>query len=209
MFDKNADFPKVTVILRGYTYEQCRCVVEQLVGTKLNAVEVAFNTPGAAGIIERLNEEFGSEVKIGAGTVTTEERAVAAVKAGAHFMLSPINFSDRIFEIAKDAGVVTVPAAFSPSETVEMFDKGADIVKVFPAGILGPKYFSDVRAASGWTCRSWPLAALTAATSRSSSMPAALPLGVGSGIFDKQDIREMNSSALADQITEFEKRVRW
>ena len=68
MFDKNADFPKVTVILRGYTYEQCRCVVEQLVGTKLNAVEVAFNTPGAAGIIERLNEEFGSEVKIGAGT---------------------------------------------------------------------------------------------------------------------------------------------
>ena len=208
MFDKNAGFPKVTVILRGYTYEQCRCVVEQLVGTKLNAVEVAFNTPGAAGIIERLNEEFGSEVKIGAGTVTTEERAVAAVKAGAHFMLSPINFSDRIFEIAKDAGVVTVPAAFSPSEIVEMFDKGADIVKVFPAGILGPKYFSDVQAPLDYL----PLMAVGGVNGGNVQDffdAGCSYAGIGSGIFDKQDIREMNSSALADQITEFEKRVRW
>ena len=183
-------------------------MVEQLVGTKLNAVEVAFNTPGAADIIDRLNGEFGAEVKIGAGTVTTGERAVAAVKAGAHFMLSPINFSDRIFEIAKDAGVVTVPAAFSPSEIVEMFDKGADIVKVFPAGILGPKYFSDVQAPLDYL----PLMAVGGVNGGNVQEffdAGCSYAGIGSGIFDKQDIREMNSSALAYQISEFEKRVRW
>lgn len=208
MFDKDATFPKVTVILRGYTYEQCRCVVEQLVGTKLNAVEVAFNTPGAADIVERLNTEFGTEVNIGAGTITTEARALAAVKAGAHFMLSPINFSDRIFEIAKEAGVVTVPAAFSPTEIVEMFDKGADIVKVFPAGILGPKYFSDVQAPLDYM----PLMAVGGVNGGNVQEffdAGCSYAGIGSGIFDKRDIREMNSEALAQQIVEFENRVRW
>ena len=38
-------FPKITVILRGYTYEQVRCVVKNLVGTRLNAVEITTNSP--------------------------------------------------------------------------------------------------------------------------------------------------------------------
>ena len=74
MLEKASNFPKVTVILRGYTYDQCRCVVRQLIGSKLNAVEVAMNTPGAAETIAKLVQEFGSEVHIGAGTVTTAER---------------------------------------------------------------------------------------------------------------------------------------
>ena len=40
-------FPKVTVILRGYTYSQTRTVVKNLVGTCLGSVEITMNTPGA------------------------------------------------------------------------------------------------------------------------------------------------------------------
>ena len=104
--------------------------------------------------------------------------------------------------------MVTVPAAFSPSETIEMFDKGADIVKVFPAGILGPKYFSDVQAPLDYL----PLMAVGGVNGSNVQEffdAGCSYAGIGSGIFDKQDIREMNSSALADQIAEFEKRVRW
>ena len=64
MNDTVGSFPKVTVILRGYSYEQCRCVVQHLVGTKLNAVEVAMNTPNAALTIAQLVREFGDEVHI-------------------------------------------------------------------------------------------------------------------------------------------------
>ena len=40
--------PKVTVILRGYETKQVLSVVEQLVGTKVNSIEVASNSPHVA-----------------------------------------------------------------------------------------------------------------------------------------------------------------
>ena len=208
MFDKTSDFPKVTVILRGYTYEQCCCVVRQRVGTKLSAVEVAMNTSGAADIIARLVEEFGEEVRIGAGTVTTPERARAAAKAGSKFMLSPICFTPEIFQIARDAGAVTVPAAFSPTEIHSMFEQGADIVKVFPAARLGAKYLSDVQAPLDWM----PLMVVGGVNAHNVQEffdAGASYAGIGSGIFEKDDIRAMNSNALAAQVKAFEQNLRW
>ena len=208
MFEKTSDFPKVTVILRGYTYEQCCCVVRQLVGTKLSAVEVAMNTSGAADIIARLVEEFGEEVRIGAGTVTTPERARAAAKAGSKFMLSPICFTPEIFQIARDAGAVTVPAAFSPTEIHSMFEQGADIVKVFPAARLGAKYLSDVQAPLDWM----PLMVVGGVNAHNVQEffdAGAYYAGIGSGIFEKDDIRAMNYNALAAQVKAFEQNLRW
>ena len=208
MFDKTSDFPKVTVILRGYTYEQCRCVVSQLPGTRLAAVEVAMNTPGAAETIARLVDEFGNEVRVGAGTVTTPERARAAAQAGSRFMLSPICFTPEIFAIAREAGAVTVPAAFSPTEIRTMFDQGADIVKVFPAARLGARYLTDVQAPLDWM----PLmvvGGVNAANVQEFFDAGATYAGIGSGIFDKDDIRAMNADALAAQVKAFEESVRW
>ena len=74
--------PKVTVILRGYETKQVLSVVEQLVGTKVNSIEVASNSPHVAESIAAAKKEFGSEVHVGAGTVTTVERAKAATYAG-------------------------------------------------------------------------------------------------------------------------------
>ena len=190
--------PKVTVILRGYETKQVLSVVEQLVGTKVNSVEVASNSPHVAESIAAARKEFGSEVHIGAGTVTTVERAKAAIAAGAEFMLSPIMFSEEIFAEAKAANVITVPAAFSPSEIQRMFDMGADIVKVFPAGQLGPDYIKAVQAPLG-------------------KLPLMVVGGVSTGnvqsYFDKgatyADIEECNSANLAASIKKLEENINW
>lgn len=208
MFQKDADFSRVTVILRGYSYEQCRCVVSQLVGTRLGAVEVAMNTKGAAETIAKLVDEFGDEVSIGAGTVISPERARAAADAGARFMLSPICFTQEIFDIAHEAGAVTVPAAFSPTEVWNMFEMGADIVKIFPAGRLGAKYISDIQAPLDWM----PLMVVGGVNGGNVQEffdAGATYAGIGSGIFNKQDILDMNADALAAQIEAFENSVRW
>ena len=157
--------PKVTVILRGYDTKQVLSVVEQLVGTKVNSIEVASNSPHVAESIAQAKKEFGTEVHVGAGTVTTMERAKAAIDAGAEFVLSPIMFSEEIMAEAKAAGVITVPSAFSPSEIYRMFEMGADIVKVFPAGQLGPDYIKAVQAL--WA--SFPLWSSAASTPTMSS----------------------------------------
>ena len=178
--------PKVTVILRGYETKQVLSVVEQLVGTKVNSVEIASNSPHVAESIAAAKKEFGADVHVGAGTVTTVERAKAAIAAGAEFMLSPIMFSDEIFAEAKAAGVITVPSAFSPSEIQLMIDKGADIVKVFPAGVLGPRYFKDVLGPLGKV----PLIAVGGGV-----LPETIPdflragasgFGVGSALFRRE-----------------------
>ena len=67
--------PKVTVILRGYETKQVLSVVEQLVGTRVNSIEVASNSPHAMESIAAARKEFGTEVHVGAGTVKNAEIA--------------------------------------------------------------------------------------------------------------------------------------
>ena len=102
VFEKDADFPKVTVILRGYDYEQCRCVVSQLVGTKLGAVEVAMNTPGAAETIRRLVDEFGHDVRVHFVLVVlfVHPNVVRIGEVGVRDFLA---FEDEVFELVVGA----------------------------------------------------------------------------------------------------------
>ena len=91
------DFPKVTVILRGYTYDQIHTVVKNLIGTELKAVEITMNTPGALETIRKIREEFGDSILVGAGTVLTYTEAQQAIDAGAAFLLSPTVFDQVLF----------------------------------------------------------------------------------------------------------------
>ena len=188
--------PKVTVILRGYETKQVLTVVEQLVGTKVNSIEVASNSPHAMESIAAARKEFGAEV------------ARQAIAAGAEFMLSPIMFTQEIFDLAKEAGVITVPAAFSPTEIQKMIDMGADIVKVFPAGQLGPDYLKAVQAPLG----KLPLmvvGGVNVANVQSYFDKGATYAGIGSGIFDPADIEACDAPKLAASIKKLEESVVW
>ncbi|NJE80401.1 bifunctional 4-hydroxy-2-oxoglutarate aldolase/2-dehydro-3-deoxy-phosphogluconate aldolase [Olsenella sp. SW781] len=200
--------PKVTVILRGYETKQVLTVVEQLVGTKVNSIEVASNSPHAMESIAAARKEFGAEVHVGAGTVKNAELARQAIAAGAEFMLSPIMFTREIFDLAKEAGVITVPAAFSPTEIQKMIDMGADIVKVFPAGQLGPDYLKAVQAPLG----KLPLmvvGGVNVANVQSYFDKGATYAGIGSGIFDPADIEACDAPKLAASIKKLEESVVW
>lgn len=200
--------PKVTVILRGYETKQVLSVVEQLVGTRVNSIEVASNSPHAMESISAARREFGDEVHVGAGTVKNAEIARQAIDAGAEFMLSPIMFTQEIFDLARDAGVITVPAAFSPTEIQRMIDMGADIVKVFPAGQLGPDYIKAVQAPLG----KLPLmvvGGVNVANVQSYFDKGATYAGIGSGIFDPADIEACDSAKLVAAIARLEQSVTW
>lgn len=201
-------FPKVTVILRGYDCDQVRAVVKNMVGSKLGAVEVAMNTPGAPETIKKIAEEFGNEVMVGAGTVISTQRAWEAVDAGARFALSPIGFTEDIFKILKAYGIITVPSAFSPSEVWQQFQLGADIVKIFPAGTLGPKYIHDIQAPLNYM----PLqvvGGVNADNCQEFFDAGATYAGIGSGIFDPKHIIDMDDSGLKADIEAFERKIRW
>lgn len=200
------DFPKVTVILRGYTYSQIRTVVKNLIGTKLKAVEITMNTPDAISIIQKISEEFGASIKVGAGTVKTYEEAYESIKAGATFLLSPVMLSKEIIDLCKKNNVISVPGAYTPTEVNKSFEDGADIVKVFPAGTLGTKFLSDIQAPLG----KLPLMVVGGVNAENVSnyfKAGASFAGIASGIFSKADILNESEENIKKSIQYFESEI--
>lgn len=199
-------FPKITVILRGYTYTQIRTVVKNLVGTRLRAVEITMNTPGAVEAIRKISEEFGDQIMVGAGTVLTCQEAQEAIEAGAAFLLSPTMLDKSILDLCREKEVISVPGAFSPSEIRQSFADGADMVKVFPAGRLGSKYISDIQAPLG----AMPLMVVGGINTDNVEeyfAAGAGYAGIASGIFNKEDILNGNEAGIRASIQEMEQKI--
>lgn len=208
MIGQDPEFPKVTVILRRTPLEAARTIAAQMTKSRIRSMEVSLVTDDALDTIRALNDEFGDELHIGAGTVRTVEEARAAIDAGSSFLLSPVGFSQGIIDVAKDAGVVSVPSGFSPTEIATMFDMGADIVKVFPASRLGPAYIKDLAAPLG------PLPLMVVGGINAQNVQdyfdaGASYAGIGSGCFNPDDVATLNGEGIARSLAKLEKNVRW
>ena len=120
-------------------------VVDALAAGGVRAIEVTMTVPGAIDSIRQLAASAPGDLLLGAGTVLDPETARRTVDAGARFVVSPV-FRPAIIEACHAAGVPALPGCYTPTEILNAWDAGADIVKVFPAGGLGPAFFKDVRA---------------------------------------------------------------
>jgi len=109
----------------------------------LNCVEITMTTPGALRAIEETSEEL-TGVIMGAGTVLDATTARQAILAGAKFLVTPTVELD-VIETARRYGVVVIAGAMTPTEILTAWEAGADMVKVFPASVLGPSYLKAVR----------------------------------------------------------------
>lgn len=110
-----------------------------------DVIEFTMTTPGALEIIAAASSEFGDQVLLGAGTVLDAETARAAILAGARFIVSP-TLNGATVDLCHRYSAVAVPGAFTPTEILTAWEWGADLVKVFPAGVGGPGYIKDVLA---------------------------------------------------------------
>ena len=108
-------------------------------------IEVTMTTPGALDVIEKSCAQLGEQVLIGAGSVLDAETTRLAILSGAEYIVSPItNF--QMIEMAHRYDKVVVPGAYTPTEALNAYTAGADFIKIFPAGIGGPKYIKDIKA---------------------------------------------------------------
>lgn len=140
---------EITLILRGFSKEEALLIANEASKYNCFNLEITTNTPDWENIINSLIEASFNNVPIGAGTVLNTELLNRAISAGAQFVLSPIMMTKEMLEICDNKGIISVPAGFSPSEIWDMRANGADIIKVFPASRLSPKYISDILAPLG------------------------------------------------------------
>ena len=199
---KIEDYPKFTIIMRGYSFEEDRAILSAMKGLeKQFAVEVTMNTPGAAGTIKRLNDEFSKKLIIGAGTVLSFEDEIEAIDAGAKFALSACTFTKPMIEYAKKRGVITVPGMMTPSEVLQQLRYGADIIKIFPATTVGPKYFKDIQGPLNHI-RLMAVGGISKNNVHQFFENGADYAGIGSGAFNKEDIQKKNINNLHESLLE-------
>jgi 2-dehydro-3-deoxyphosphogluconate aldolase/(4S)-4-hydroxy-2-oxoglutarate aldolase len=136
---------KIIAIIRGIGKEKILKTAEALLKGGLNIMEVTLNRDDAFDCIKLVESEFQNRVIIGAGTVLTQEQVEKSYDAGAKFIVSP-NIDEQVIAAAKKANMVSIPGALTPSEIYRAHVSGADFVKVFPAGSLGPEYIKAVLA---------------------------------------------------------------
>lgn len=200
-------FPKITIILRGYTYEQVKTVMEVLNGKSQDyALEITLNSPEVFTTICKISQEYGNDFYIGAGTVLSLDDAKKAIEAGAKFILSPIKLKKEVLEFCKERNVLTIPAAMTPTEVSELKSNGADIIKIFPAGTVGAKFFNDVQAPLG-KLSLMAVGGISADNTTDFFNNGASYVGIASGIFNKGDILTQDINGLRKSLDLFENKV--
>jgi 2-dehydro-3-deoxyphosphogluconate aldolase/(4S)-4-hydroxy-2-oxoglutarate aldolase len=111
----------------------------------VEVMEVTLTVPRATQVLEKVAGKLGDRVLLGAGTVLDAETARAAMLAGAEFIVAP-NTNLEVIEICRRYSKLVMPGALTPTEIVTAWQAGADIVKIFPSELTGPKYLKAIKA---------------------------------------------------------------
>src|SRR6266496_6459011 len=135
----------VVPVVRTSTAEAAVRAIQAVFRGGIRAAEITMTVPGAIKALEKLADQFGDQIVLGAGTVLDPETARACMLAGAEFFVTPSLRASTI-EVAKRYSKVICPGALTPTEVLAAWEAGADAVKIFPCGnVGGAKYIKALK----------------------------------------------------------------
>jgi len=149
--EKRVRESRIIAIIRGFTPDICLKLAEAYAEGGIRMVEVTFNQTfpetwkDTAAAIQAIRAHFSGDIRVGAGTVLTEEQLTMMEDAGGEYMVTP-NVKPSLIRECVRRGLAAMPGALTPSETVDAWEAGASFVKIFPAGSLGIGYVKALRA---------------------------------------------------------------
>src|SRR5437588_2913312 len=135
----------IVPVVRTDSAEGAIKAIEAVYRGGIRAAEITMTVPGAIKALEKLADQFGDQIVLGAGTVLDPETARVCMLAGAQFFVTP-SLRLATIEMAKRYSKPIMPGALTPTEVLTAWEAGADVVKVFPANSLGgAKYIKDLK----------------------------------------------------------------
>jgi 2-dehydro-3-deoxyphosphogluconate aldolase / (4S)-4-hydroxy-2-oxoglutarate aldolase len=186
----------VVAVIRLKDPTKLRSVVDALAAGGVRALEVTMTVPHAIELIAELAPTLPAGFLLGAGTVTDAETARRAIAAGAQFIVSPV-FRSEVITAAHAEDVPAMPGCFTPTEILNAWDCGADVVKVFPATAVGPGYLKDVRAPLPHV-KLMPTGGVTVDNVGDWIRAGAVAVGVGSALLDAKAIESGEMAPIID-----------
>ena len=191
----------IVAIVRGQSDDLIMKAIQAALAGGVNVIEVTFTVPNALQIIEKLASQLSDDVTLGAGTVLTPEMASNAIDAGAQFIVSP-NTDISVIEAARSKGVAVCPGALTPTEIVTAWQAGADLIKIFPANVMGPKYLKDLHGPLP-DVPFMPTGGVNLSTAREYLENGAVALGVGGDLINKRLMDEGNFGEITNRARQF------
>ena len=188
-------------ILRDITQEQIPPLFETIISSGLKSVEITMNTQDAPALIKQAVRLSKGKLMIGAGTVVDMKLLKSALSAGASFIVMPVLVKDVVRYCVKNK-IPVFPGALSPQEIYQAWEAGATMVKVFPAGFFGPKYFREIKgpfkdvellACGGVTAENMPEYFLNGASA----------IAFGASVFRKEWLISKDFSKIEEAIRKF------
>ena len=193
---------RLIFIVRGVKSEQLIPLAEAMYEGGVRLLEVTYSANGkvpdeeTAKNIGALVEHFGDRMQIGAGTVLTEKQVALTAAAGGKYVISP-NANPAVIAATRKAGLVSIPAAYTPTEIEAAYECGADFVKLFPVTSLGPSYVKAVRGPLNHI----PLLAVGGvdlSNLADYAKAGASGFGIGGNIVDKKMLETGDYAAITD-----------
>lgn len=135
----------IVAVVRAENPEQALKISEAVKAGGIQAIEITMTVPGAVDVIKELVKAYpNKEILIGAGTVLDSETARACILAGAEYVVSPGTDLETI-KLCNRYQKVIMPGVVTPTEVVKAMEAGADVCKVFPATLFGPKIIKALK----------------------------------------------------------------
>lgn len=124
-------------IIRGVTPDEAEAIGDAIYEGGIRIVEVPLNSPDPFGSIKRLARRFAERMLVGGGTVLSSDKVGEVRIAGGRLIVSP-NTNAEVIDASVEAGMVSCPGYFTPSEAFAALEAGATALKLFPAEGASP-----------------------------------------------------------------------
>lgn len=196
----------VVGIIRGAETGAVEKAAEAAVRGGLKVLEVTLNRPEAFEQIAGLKAHFGDDIDVGAGTVLDADSAEKAVSAGAGFIVTPVLLPE-VIEFCRKRSVPVFPGAFSPTEILAAHHAGAEMVKVFPAGSVGPGYIRSLKGPFP-EIRLMPTGGIAPANVPEYLRAGADAIGAGSELFRNEWLKNGDWAAIEQAANAYVKAVK-
>ncbi len=183
-------------VIRADNPDKLKHIIDALRKGGMSAIEVTMTVPRALEIIEATARAMGDEIVLGVGSVLDAMTARMAINAGARYVVCPV-FKQEIVETAHRYDLPVMPGCFTPTEILAAHEAGADVVKVFPADVLGMPFFKAVKAPMPHL-QMMPTGGVTLTNAGDWLKAGACAVGIGSALLDAKAIADGRYSVLTE-----------
>jgi 2-dehydro-3-deoxyphosphogluconate aldolase/(4S)-4-hydroxy-2-oxoglutarate aldolase len=191
----------IVAVVRSQDSRQLLDVVGALADGGVTVAEIPMTVPDALDVVRQVRQALRDRVLLGAGTVLDAETARAALLAGAEYIVAPTVNLD-VIRLCQRYDKLVMPGAFTPTEILTAWEAGADIVKVFPAEVVGPAFFKALRGPLPQV-RLMPTGGVDLNTAGEFLRAGACCLGVGSQLVEPKAVAERNFDRIGDLARQY------